>query len=131
VTGRFRLVALGTGVALAMALPAALVAQVLEAVQDDGDDPGALTYVLAIVVLAGMVLGGTTVGRPRPSRPALLGAVCGLVAVLVVLALGVTRRLVAGDHVAWGTVPITAVLATALAAASSALAARVPGRKRP
>jgi TRAP-type C4-dicarboxylate transport system permease small subunit len=128
---RLRVVALGAGVALAIALPAALLAQVLEALRDTGDDPGALTYALAVVVLVAVALGGCAVGRQRSAPSALLGAVAGLAAITVVLALGIARRLVAGDDVAWGTVPATAVLAMSLAATGSALTARRTGRTRP
>lgn len=117
--------------ALAIALPAALLAQVLEALRDERDHAGALTYVLAIVVLAAMGLGGCAVGRQRVTNAPGLGAMAGLVAIVVVLSLGITRRLVAGEDVAWGTVPATAVLAAVLAAVGSALTARRTGRTRP
>jgi TRAP-type C4-dicarboxylate transport system permease small subunit len=131
VTSPLRVIALGAGVALAVALPAALVAQVLEALRDAGDDAGALTYALAIIVLAAMGLGGCAVGRQRSRHPAVLGAAAGLAAIAVVLALGIGRRLVAGDDVAWGTVPATVLLGMALAAVGSALTARQAGRTRP
>lgn len=126
---RLRLVALGTGVALAMALPAALLAQVLEALRDNGDGT-VVTYVLAVVVLAAMALGGTAVGRHRPERPAVLGTAVGLLAIAAVLAIGIARRVVAGEEVAWTTVPALAVLAMALAAVGSTLSAQRTGRKR-
>lgn len=126
-----RLVTLGAGAALALAFPAALFAQVLEALRDDDAGVGPAVYALAGVVLVGMVVGGVVVGRRRPPRPALTGALAGLVAIAVVLALGVARRLVAGDDVAWGTVPAPIGLAAGLAAVASALSSRSAGRKRP
>ena len=126
-----RVIALGAGAALAIALPAALLAQVLEALRDDGTDAGPVVYALAGVVLAGMIIGGVVVGHQHPPRPATSGAITGAAAIVVVLALGVARRLAAGDDVAWGTVPAPIGLAAALAAVASALSARAAGRKRP
>jgi hypothetical protein len=131
VTSQLRVIALGAGVALAIALPAALLAQVLEALRDEGDDAGVLTYGLAVVVLAAVGVGGCVVGRQRITHAAVLGAAAGLAAITVVLVLGIARRLVAGDDVAWDTVPATVLLAMALAAVGSALTARGTGRTRP
>ena len=116
--------------ALSVALPAALLAQVLEAVRDDGDGPGTLSYAMAVVVLAGMVLGGWAVGSRARHASLLLGAAAGLCAIAVVLTLGIARRSIAGDDVAWPTVPATASLAMALAAAGSVLGARQAARTR-
>jgi hypothetical protein len=131
------LVVLGAGVALAVALPAALVAQVADALAE-GDDgaPAALTYPLAGLVLLGAAVGGRAVGRHvglgggRGRAPALGGA-AGLVAVTVVQVLGVARRLVADEDVAWGTIPVVLVVGAALAAGAAALASRRAGRTRP
>lgn len=126
-----RAAALGTGAALAIALPAAFLAQVLDARRDGGTGDGPVLYVLAAVVLAGMAVGGLVVGRQRPPHPATTAAGAGLGAIAVVLALGVARRLAAGDDVAWGAVPGPIALATTLAAAAGALSSRSAGRKRP
>jgi hypothetical protein len=126
-----RAVALGAGASLALALPATPVAQVLEALRDDGTDAGPVVYLLAGLVLIGMAVGGVVVGRQRPTRPAASGALAGLAAIVVVLALGVARRLAAGDHVAWGTVPAPIGAAAGLAAVASTLTTRAAGRKRP
>lgn len=126
-----RAVALGVGTALAIGLPAALVAQILDSWRDDDAGTGPLTYVLSTVVLAGVALGGLVVGRQRAGRPARLGAAAGVLAITVVLALGISRRAVADEGVAWETVPATALVAAALGAAGSALGARTAGRTRP
>jgi hypothetical protein len=119
----------GVGLALAVAVPAALLAQVVDAVSDD--DPGLLTYPLALVVLAGMVVGGDFVGRRAAGAPARLGAITGLVAITVVQALGIARRAVAGDDIAWATVPAVTAVAVLLAAGAGARRARQAGRTRP
>jgi predicted permease len=127
--GPRQVVAAGVGLALAVAVPAALLAQVVDAVSDD--DPGLLAYPLALVVLAGMAAGGDLVGRRASQAPARLGAITGLVAIAVVQALGIARRAVAGDDIAWATVPAVTVVAVLLAAGAAARRARQAGRTRP
>jgi hypothetical protein len=124
------LVALGSGAALAVALPAALLAQVLEAVRDGGGGLSGLSYAMAVVVLAGMAIGGWVVGTRAPQAPVLVGAAAGLGAIAVILALGIARRSISGEDVAWRTVPVTASLAIALAATGSVLGARQAARTR-
>jgi len=123
-----RAVALGAGAALALAFPAALVAQLVDVVAD-GDDPPAAVFALVPVILAATAFGGWVVGRRRPPHPILDGALAGLVAIVVVLGLGIARRSVAGEDVAWATVPAATVVAAVLAAIGSALALRT--RTRP
>jgi hypothetical protein len=113
-----------------VALPAALLAQVLEAARDDGAGPSTVSYAMAIVVLAGMGLGGWVAGARAPQAPFLLGAVTGFCAIAVVLTLGIARRSIAGDAVAWSTIPATASVAMALAATGSVLRARQAARTR-
>ena len=122
-------VARGAGLALAVAMPAALIAQVLDAVTDD--DPGLLAYPLSLIVLGGVALGGRAVAQRTADRPIRLGALAGLLAITVVQVLGVLRRSAGGDDVAWSTVPVVTLLAVGLAAAAAALTARQPGRTRP
>lgn len=127
---RVRVVALGAGAALALALPATLLAQVLDALADDGDTP-ALVFALVPVVLAGMVFGGWVVGR-RGTPPVVgLGALAGLVAIALVQTLGVVRRLVADEAVAWGGVPAFLALGAALGVAGAALGRRADARTLP
>ena len=127
--GPRQVVAGGVGLALAVAVPAALLAQVVDAGSDD--DPGLLAYPLALVVLVGMAAGGDLVGRRASQAPARLGAITGLVAIAVVQALGIARRAVAGDDIAWATVPAVTVVAVVLAAGAAARRARQAGRTRP
>lgn len=138
---RGRLVVAGAGLALAVSLPASVVAQVVDAV-GDGDPPALLSSVLVVLVLAGMAVGGWFVGDRvaradgGARRPAALGAASGLLAIAVVEAIGVARRLVADEDVAWSTIPAVVAVATALAAtaawrATQAAAARRGARTRP
>jgi hypothetical protein len=126
-----RAVATGIGAALAIALPAALVAQILDARHDEDAGTSPLAYLLAVLVLVGVAVGGAVAGRQRAARPAATGALVGAAAVGIVLVLGIARRVVAGEDVAWVTVPGTVGVASGIGAAASALAARAAGRTRP
>lgn len=120
----------GIGVALAVALPPALVAQVIDA-SGDGDLSGAITYPVVTLVLAGMCLGGLTAAARASDRKVLVAAAAALVATALVQGLGIVRRSVAGEDVAWGTVPVVAMLSVGAAAGSAALVTRRAGRTRP
>ena len=125
-----RLVGLGAGVALAVALPAALAAQLADAISDAEDLP-AIAYPLVVVVLLAMGLGGWAVARRSQAAALPNAAVAGLVAISVVQLLGIVRRLVADESVAWGSVPVVVVLAVGLACGGAVLGRRAPGRTRP
>jgi putative membrane protein (TIGR04086 family) len=127
---RLRGAAIGAGAALAVAFPVALLAQIADAVVE-GDDAPWPVYLLVPVVLGAMVLGGWVAGRRAATRPWVDGALAGLLAIVVVLAIGAVRRAAADESVAWATVPATAVSAAVLGAAGGALAGRSPGRTRP
>lgn len=125
-----RAVLTGAGVALALSLPAALAAQVIDALHD-GDDTPAAALLLVPVVLAGALLGGLAVGRRAIRRPDLTGAAAGALAIAVVQAIGVARRLIAEETVTWSAVPVTIAVGAALGALGAALTAQRAGRKRP
>ncbi|MGK2949736.1 MAG: TIGR04086 family membrane protein [Acidimicrobiales bacterium] len=125
-----RAVLTGAGVALALSLPAALAAQVIDALHD-GDDTPAAALLLVPVVLAGALLGGLAVGRRAIRRPHLAGAAAGALAIAVVQAIGVARRLIAEETVTWSAVPVTIAVGAALGALGAALTAQRAGRKRP
>ncbi len=127
-----RAVAAGAGTALAIAFPAALLAQILDALSDD--DPPAYVFALVPVVLAGALVGGWVAGRravdaPQPARPWVAGALASLAAIGLVLAMGVARRAAADEAIAWSSLPALAALAAALGAGTGAVGGR-PGRTR-
>ena len=125
-----RPVGLGFGVALAIGLPAALVAQLLDELVD-GELTSAVTVPLALLVLAGPVVGGWVVGRQRAPRALLLAAGAGALALALVSGLGVLRREVADKDPAPGLLPGAVVAGAALGAAGSALGSRSAARTRP
>ncbi|MFP5254279.1 MAG: hypothetical protein ACLGI8_00330 [Acidimicrobiia bacterium] len=122
-----RALLVGTGVALAVSLPAALVAQVAAGVLDD-ELPDALVVGLALVALAGGVAGGWVVGARRASWPAAVAA--GALALVAVAALGVLRRVVAGESHGAGTVVGAAGLGALAGGAGWALARARAARTR-
>jgi hypothetical protein len=126
VTPSTRLVGLGAAWSLAVAFPATLVAQIADAAHT-GDGHSPLLAPCALVVLVGMGVGGAVVGvrgaaaRQPSASLRRLGALAALVAVVVVLALGLVRTLVAGQSVSWVSVPALLVLSAALGAMGAAL----------
>jgi hypothetical protein len=126
---RTRRVGVGTGWALAVALPAALLAQVADAATT-GDGTSVLVYPCVVLVLGAVVLGGWSVGR-HPDATTSDGALSGLAAIGVVQVLGLLRQLAAGNHIAWGTIPFVLALGAGLGAGGALLGRRRPGRTRP
>lgn len=118
----------GTGIALAVGFPAALLAQVLDAA---GRGPAWIAYPLALVVLVGTALGGRATARRAGRRPVALAATTGLIAIIVVQTLGALRRNAAGHDIAWSTTPLVTALAVGLAATAAARTTTRAGRTRP
>ncbi len=118
-----RAVGVGTAVALAVSVPAALVAQALDAAGRVDDDSSWL-FVAAAVVLGGLVGGGYVAGARRPDAPIANGAAAGLAAYLVVQTVAAVRLLARGDDVTWIAVPVLALLAVAAGMAGGLLADR-------
>lgn len=127
---RLGAVASGAGAALAVALPATLLAQILDATADDGiADAPLLT--LSAVVLVGAGVGGWVVAGRRVPPLAPLAAAAGFLAMAVVQGLGVARRALAGEDVAWNVVPVVLLAGTAVAGLAAVLTRRRAGRSRP
>ena len=117
----------GTCVALAVAFPAVVLAQILEAVLDDGR-PGWLTVLLIAVVLAGPVVGASAVGRRDASG--LIGIAIGATCLFVIAGFGAIRRGVADEDVALWTVPALMVLGGLLGLIGALVAQAQAGRTR-
>jgi hypothetical protein len=66
-----------------------------------------------------------------PDRKVLVAGGAALVATALVQGLGIVRRSVAGEDVAWATVPAVTLLSVAVATGSAALLTRRAGRTRP
>ena len=112
-------VLVGAAVAMAVALPTALVA---EAVVDDGDS--ALGPPLFALVLVGFGLGGFVAGRRAPGAPLSNGAVAALAAYAVIQGAGAVRRAVVEDPVSVPAVVFAALLASSTGLLGAFLASR-------
>lgn len=102
----------GAAVAMALAVPTALLAQALDA-SDVVDDDSNWLVVLFVVVLAGLAVGGYVAATRRPDAPLTNSALAALVAYALVQVISVVRLLAAGDDVAWEAIPFFALLAAA------------------
>ncbi len=120
----------GAGWAVAVALPAVLVAQIADAA-GSGDGTSPLVYPCALVALAGMALGGWMAGRDRHAGATTTGALAGLAAIAALQLLGLARELAGGHPVAWATIPVVLAVGAGLGAGGATLADRRPGRTRP
>ncbi len=97
----------GTCVALAVAFPAVVVFQILDAILDDGVG-GWLTVFFIVVVLAGPLTGGVYSGRRDASG--LIGIAIGATCLFLIAGFGALRRGVADEDVAVWTIPALTVL---------------------
>ncbi len=104
-----RAVATGAAVALAIAVPAALLAQVLDQA-DRVDDDSSWLLVLFGAIVVGMGIGGYVAATRRMDAPLTNSAVAALAAYLLVQILGAVRLLSSGDSVTWAAIPFFALL---------------------
>jgi cadmium resistance protein CadD (predicted permease) len=107
-----RAVAVGAGVALAICVPAAILAQILDEAGSVDDDSSWL-LVLFGVILVGMGVGGFVAADRRLDAPLTNGAVAALAAYLLVQTIGAIRLLASGDDVTWVAIPFFALLSGA------------------
>lgn len=123
-----RAIVVGALVALAVAVPAAILAQVLDEA-DAVDDDSTWLMVLFVVIIAGMVVGGYVAAARRPDAPLSNSALSALCAYLLVQTIGAIRLLASGDDVTWVAIPFFALLSSASGMAGGLLAdhrARTP-----
>jgi hypothetical protein len=91
--------------AIVIALPAAIVAQVV------ADEGSALRSLCSLLVLVGLVIGGYGAARLAPDAPLSHGAVAAIAVCIVIQAFGVLRRTSTGDDVDGAALVATAILA--------------------
>jgi hypothetical protein len=96
-------IARGAGVALAIALPAAIVQNLA--------GEGSLRSLAFLVSLVGFGIGGYLAAGVEPNRGMTYGGLAGLAACLVVLAFGILHRSIVGKPISWISLPFLALLA--------------------
>ena len=117
----------GALTAAAVAVPAGVIAQVL----DDGDDAGWLVTVLGLVVLGGLVLGAAIAARrQREGTPLTHGMVTAVGVFVVVQAAGVLRRTLSGDDVTWSRLLSNLLLSMLAGVAGGMIGSRLNDRDR-
>jgi hypothetical protein len=104
---------LGLGVGLAIALPPTIVAQVIDAIRDDGL-PVIATVALTAVVLAGPVIGGFVTGRQRSSRWGVRGVSIGAACLFLIAVFGAVRQAVADEDTPAFAIPALTLVGGAL-----------------
>jgi hypothetical protein len=136
VTPRTRLVGIGVGWAIAVALPADLVAQIADAAHT-GAGHSPLLFPCAVLIMVGMGGGGAVLAArgadagESPSVVRRLGALVGLSGVAAVLVLAIGRSLLAGDSVGWASVPILLALGALSGMTGAAIAESRARTSRP
>jgi hypothetical protein len=116
-----RAVVAGAAVALAICVPAAILAQVLDEAGSVDDDSSWL-LVLFAVILAGMGIGGYVAANRRLDAPLTNSAVAALGAYLLVQTVGAVRLLATGETVTWVAIPFFALLAASAGMAGGLVA---------
>ena len=124
-----RAVAAGAGAALAIAVPAAILAQVLDEA-GTVDDNSSWLMVLFVVILLGMGIGGHVAADRRLDAPLTNSAVAAIAAYLLVQTIGAVRLLAAGDQVTWAAIPFFALLSASAGMAGGLVADRRARRPR-
>jgi putative membrane protein (TIGR04086 family) len=124
-----RSVVVGALVALAIAVPAAILAQLLDEAGTVDDDSSWL-MVLFVVILGGLAAGGYVAAAHRPDAPLTNSALAALGAYAVVQLIGAVRLLASDDDVTWVAMPFFALLSAAAGMTGGLLADRRARRPR-
>jgi putative membrane protein (TIGR04086 family) len=114
----------GAGFALAIAVPAIVAAEVIDAVADL-DPESNFIFLFYVLVVAGLVLGGWRAGKQAPDAPLSHGALAALVAYAVIAVGTSVLRLAGGD----GVDAIGLVFNAFMAASAGILGGLVAGRR--
>ena len=106
-------------------LPLAIVSAIVV----DRDDPSGWAVPLFLGVLLGLAAAGWIASRAASVSPLVTGALAGLGGFVVVQAIGVAHRLVAGSEVRWLNIVFTAILAYGSGLSGAVLAERLRTRR--
>jgi hypothetical protein len=123
-----RLFASGLGAALAIGLPAALLANIIAEL---GDLPQGVSSFLLLVVFTGTVVGGGVVGRSGPRMAGVQAALVGAVAIALIATFGYVRRTVSGEDVDPLVIPALAAFGALFGVIGGAVGHARAARTRP
>lgn len=127
----FPAVVAGALVTLAVAVPTALLAQILDDAGSVDDDSPWLLGAFAVILFS-MAVGGFVAANRRPDAPLTNSAAASLLAYLIVQVVGIVRLLATDGDVAWVAIPFFALLAAAAGMTGGLVAdhrARTPKRR--
>ncbi|MGH9245895.1 MAG: hypothetical protein ACRD29_16565 [Acidimicrobiales bacterium] len=110
----WRAIGLGMVVAIGIALPLALISQVVADFDDSSGGVSALVYLFFLLVLAGLAIGGFVAGSKRPEVPLTHGILAALAAYVLVQGVALVFILVRGDDVNLPALVFNAGLAAAM-----------------
>ena len=118
----------GVGVAALGAVPFGVIGRLVLDDDASGGTRGALAL-FSVLVLAALVLGGGVAAwRQRLGRPLSHGIATALVTFTVVQAVGIVRRLAAGDDIRWSRIVSSALLSLMAGTLGGLLGAFLQGR---
>lgn len=117
----------GAGVTVAIAVPPAVVGKLLS--DSDGLEGSPWVPVLFAWIVLAFFVGGLVAARAQPHAPLAHGAVAALGAFLLVQAVFTTRKLVAGEDVAWVSIVFSALLAASVGALAGIVANALRARR--
>jgi putative membrane protein (TIGR04086 family) len=109
---------------LALAVPAIVTFQVIEATADLDEDSN-LVFPFFLVVVAGWVVAGAVAGRRRPDTPLTHGALAAAAGYGVVLVVGLVLALARGDEL-----PVVEFVFNTLVAASAGVLGGIVSTRR-
>ncbi len=119
----------GAGIGLAIALPVALAAQLLDAAVDlDRDSSLPALFYLGIV--AGFVVGGRAAGLRSPDRPLTNGAAAGFTTYVALAVISAVRLTIAGDGIPAAALLFNTMISSTAGLFGGMLAARRHARTR-
>jgi hypothetical protein len=113
-------VLLGLGVALSVAVPFALIAELVV----DDSTPGAVVFLFVAILLVALTLGGFVAGTRAPDAPLSHGALAAIAAWVVVPGLTAIGKLAVGDDVRIVSVAFNALLSVSMGVIGGLIAAR-------
>ena len=126
----WRAIGAGAAIALMVAVPAALIGELLLG-DDPPDEQSPLVFVFVALILLGCLAGGYTAGARRPDMPLTHGAMAALSAYVAVQAVGVVLVAARGDDIRVVAIIFNALLSASVGVLGGLLANRRAARPSP